>query len=57
LEFADRFEREFVGQSGQRRSIADTFAAGWTLLESVPRADLHRLSERTWAAHEAEGRT
>jgi V/A-type H+-transporting ATPase subunit B len=57
LEFADRFEREFVGQSGQRRSIADTFAAGWKLLESVPRADLHRLSERTWAAHEAEGRT
>ena len=56
LEFADRFERDFVGQSGRRRTIGETFAAGWKLLESVPRADMHRLSERAWAAHEAEGR-
>ena len=56
LDFADRFEREFVGQQGARRSIAETFEVGWRLLESVPRADLHRVSEATWAAHEAEGR-
>jgi len=54
LEFADRFETEFVNQRGARRSIEETFAVGWKLLESVPRADLHRLSEKSWAAHEAE---
>jgi len=54
LQFADRFEAEFVNQNGARRSIEETFAVGWTLLESVPRADLHRLSDKSWAAHEAE---
>ena len=54
LDFADRFEAEFVNQNGVRRSIEDTFAVGWKLLESVPRADLHRLSEKSWAAHEGE---
>jgi V/A-type H+-transporting ATPase subunit B len=53
LEFADRFEKEFVHQGGARRTIAETFEAGWKLLESVPRADLHRLSEKSWAARAA----
>ncbi|HUO51837.1 MAG TPA: V-type ATP synthase subunit B [Gemmatimonadaceae bacterium] len=56
LDFADRFEREFVGQAGKRRGIDETFAVGWRLLEELPRADLHRLSDRSWAAHEAERR-
>ena len=56
LDFADRFEREFVAQRGVRRSIAETFDVGWRLLESMPRADLHRVSERTWAERKAEAR-
>jgi V/A-type H+-transporting ATPase subunit B len=55
LDFAERFEREFVAQGGTRRSIAETFDAGWRLLESMPRAELHRVSDATWVAHEAEG--
>jgi V/A-type H+/Na+-transporting ATPase subunit B len=50
LAFADRFEREFVGQQDQRRSIGETFAAGWRLLETLPRDDLHRISDAAWAA-------
>ena len=46
--FADRFEREFVGQQG-RRGLADTVAVGWRLLETLPRDDLLRLSDATWA--------
>jgi V/A-type H+-transporting ATPase subunit B len=43
LAFADRFERELVGQGESRRTIAETFAVGWRLLATLPRADLHRL--------------
>jgi V/A-type H+-transporting ATPase subunit B len=50
--FADRFEREFVGQQG-RRSLADTVAVGWRLLETLPRDDLLRLGDATWAARHA----
>ena len=54
--FADRFEREFVGQEG-RRSLADTVAVGWRLLETLPRDDLLRLGDATWAArHTVEAR-
>lgn len=36
LAFADRFERELVGQGATRRSIAETIAIGWRLLEALP---------------------
>ncbi len=52
LAFADRFETEFVGQHGARRRIAETVDAGWRLLEGLPREDLVRLSDATWAARE-----
>jgi V/A-type H+-transporting ATPase subunit B len=52
LAFADRFEGEFVGQEG-RRSLTETIAAGWRLLETLPRDDLLRLGEATWAEHHA----
>jgi V/A-type H+-transporting ATPase subunit B len=48
LGFAERFEREFVHQDA-RRSIADTVAVGWALLDALPRDDLIRISEATWA--------
>jgi len=50
LAFADRFEREFVAQGAGRRTIAATMDAGWRLLETLPRDDLLRMSDATWAA-------
>lgn len=53
LEFADRFEREFVGQGSARRAMDETFEVGWRLLETLPREDLVRLGERTLAERRA----
>lgn len=53
LEFAERFEREFVHQGAARRTMDETFAAGWRLLESLPRGDLLRISDRAWAERDA----
>ena len=50
--FAERFEREFVHQDG-RRTLAETIAVGWRLLESLPRDDLLRIGDATWTAHRA----
>ena len=50
LAFADRFEREFVGQDASRRNLAHTIETGWRLLETLERADLLRIREATWAA-------
>lgn len=49
MAFAERFEREFVHQGGARRTITETLEVGWLLLESMPREDLHRMSEESWA--------
>jgi len=46
--FAQRFEETFVGQAG-RRALTETMDAGWTLLEGLPREDLARISDATWA--------
>ena len=43
LDFAERFEREFVHQGTQRRSIAETLELGWRLLDRAPPQDLLRL--------------
>ena len=48
LEFADRFEREFVGQGRERRDLDATLELGWRLLESVPRPMLARIDDATW---------
>lgn len=53
LAFAERFEREFVGQGPWRRSIGDTVELGWQLLETLPRDDLLRVSDPTWEARQA----
>ncbi|HET9039046.1 MAG TPA: hypothetical protein VFN40_02685, partial [Gemmatimonadales bacterium] len=50
MAFADQFEREFVGQD-RRRTIGDTVAAGWRLLDALPRDDLLRIGDTTWASH------
>jgi V/A-type H+-transporting ATPase subunit B len=49
LEFTERFEKEFIDQGGARRTIAETLEIGWTLLETLPREDLHRIPEEAWA--------
>ncbi len=53
LAFADRFEREFVNQGGSRRTIDETIACGWRLIESMPRDDLLRIRDATWNARQA----
>jgi V/A-type H+-transporting ATPase subunit B len=53
LAFAERFEHEFINQEA-RRTLGETIAAGWGLMESLPREDLHRIGESTWAARQAE---
>lgn len=55
LGFADRFERELVGQGDARRTLRDTLAIGWQLLESMPRDDLERIDDATWAARPGVG--
>jgi V/A-type H+-transporting ATPase subunit B len=50
LAFAERFEQEFVGQGQRRRGLGETISAGWRLLESLPREDLVRIRDSTWAA-------
>jgi V/A-type H+-transporting ATPase subunit B len=53
LAFAERFEREFVNQGPRRRGLGDTISVGWRLLETLPREDLVRIRESTWAARAA----
>jgi V/A-type H+-transporting ATPase subunit B len=56
MAFAERFESEFLNQGGKRRSLAETLAAGWSLIEALPREDLTRIREATWAhRHPAKG--
>jgi len=56
--FAERFEREFVHQGEQRRTLEQTLEVGWRLLETLPREDLSRLSEAAlaWRAARRERR-
>jgi V/A-type H+-transporting ATPase subunit B len=55
LAFAERFEAEFVGQQAARRGIGETIETGWRLLEALPREDLFRISDATWAARQGRG--
>jgi V/A-type H+/Na+-transporting ATPase subunit B len=54
LAFAERFERELVGQGTTRRTIGETIERGWTLLDGVPREDLLRLSDELLNARAAQ---
>ena len=47
LAFAERFETEFVGQGAARRTLAETIDAGWRLLDTLPREDLHAAERRS----------
>jgi V/A-type H+-transporting ATPase subunit B len=53
LEFVDAFERKLIHQGDARRSLPDTIRIGWSLLDTLPRDELTRISDATWEAHEA----
>ncbi len=53
LTFARQFEQEFVHQGAAPRSIGETIALGWRLLETLPREDLMRIDQKTWDEREA----
>ena len=55
LEFADRFEAEFINQgSSKDRSIEDTLELGWELLSVLPKRDLKRISPELVEEHYQE---
>ncbi|WP_135534865.1 MULTISPECIES: ATP synthase subunit B [Halostella] len=46
LDFADRFEEEFIQQGyDTNRSIDDTLEIGWDLLSTLPKTELNRIDE------------
>ena len=46
LDFADRFEAEFINQGYETdRSIVETLDIGWELLSMLPEESLHRIDE------------
>ncbi|MDI6860252.1 MAG: ATP synthase subunit B [Methanocellales archaeon] len=47
LEFADRFEKEFVSQGrDENRTIEQTLDLGWNLLSMLPEGELKRIEDR-----------
>jgi V/A-type H+-transporting ATPase subunit B len=46
LDFADRFEEEFIDQGFDRnRDIEETLEIGWNLLSMFPKSELNRIDE------------
>lgn len=43
LRFADDFERRFINQGDQDRSIEESLGIGWALLSQLPRTELKRI--------------
>lgn len=54
LAFVDLFEQQLIHQSGERRSLEDTIRVGWSLLQTIPRDELSRISSATWDARAEE---
>ena len=52
IDFADRFEEDFVRQGEVRRTIGETVDVGFALLETFPREELTRISDATWRARD-----
>jgi V/A-type H+-transporting ATPase subunit B len=50
LDLGARFERELVQQQGAR-TLEQSMAIGWELLRSLPKTELHRLSDRQIAQY------
>jgi len=56
LEFVETFEKELIHQGGVRRSLHDTIRTGWSLIDTLPRDELTRISDGTWEARAAAPR-
>ena len=60
LAFADAFERTYLDQGAQRRTLSDTLELGWRLLAPFPAGELKRVSvehiDRYHVADEHTGR-
>lgn len=57
MQFADRFEKEFVGQSFQTdRDIIESLELGWELLRPFPITELKRLNQKTIDAYHPDHR-
>jgi V/A-type H+-transporting ATPase subunit B len=55
LDFAERFEREFIQQGYQTdRTIEETLDIGWELLSMLPKTELNRIDEEFIAEHYLE---
>ncbi|MCU4926507.1 ATP synthase subunit B [Halobacteria archaeon AArc-dxtr1] len=55
LDFADRFETEFVQQGyDTNRTIEETLEIGWDLLSMLPKEELNRIDEELIAEHYRE---
>ncbi len=55
LDFADRFEEEFVQQGyDTNRSIDETLDIGWDLLSNLPKTELNRIDEELIEEHYRE---
>ncbi len=56
LEFADQFDKQFVGQEeDEDRSIIETLNLAWELLSMFPKAELTRVSETDLAKYHRSG--
>jgi V/A-type H+-transporting ATPase subunit B len=56
LDFADRFEQEFVQQGfDTNRDIEETLDNAWNLLGMLPKAELNRIDEEYIEEHYSEG--
>ena len=50
LDFGERFDQQFVCQSGAR-TLEQSMRIGWELLRSLPATELHRLNDRQIEAY------
>lgn len=57
LDFVDEFERSFIHQGHVRRALQDTIEMGWSLLDTLPRDELTRISDEAWESrpHRSHG--
>jgi V/A-type H+-transporting ATPase subunit B len=57
LDFADRFESDFLDQGGERRSLDQTIELGWRLLDTMPEEDLVKIRDEHRAARKKRSTT
>jgi V/A-type H+-transporting ATPase subunit B len=50
LDFGERFEQQFVHQQGAR-TLEQSMTVGWELLRTLPKSELHRLSDQQLAKY------